>query len=102
MNIEVNGVEASTVEKVVAEYVGVPVSEVRSKNKKSACVKARHYSIYFLHKMYGFTGGQLSKLYGTTRHRVFDICGQISTYRRIDAVYRNELSELEAILDARL
>lgn len=94
-------VDARIIEAEIARYIGIPVEEVRGKNKKSACVKARHYSIYFLHTVYGYTGGQLSKLYNTTRHRIFDICGQMNTYRRIDASYRRELAELEVILDAR-
>lgn len=94
-----NVVEASVVEASVADYLQVQVEEVRGKSKKSACVKARHYSIYFLHTKYGYTGGQLSKLYNITRHHVFDVCALMDTYRRIDSNYRKELSEVETILD---
>lgn len=92
-------IDATIIEEAIAKYVAVPVETLRGKSRKSACVKARHFSIYFLHNKYGFTGGQLSKLYNTTRHRIFDICNLMDTYRRIDAVYRSELLDVESILD---
>lgn len=92
-------INATIVEEAIAKYMDVSVEELRGKSRKSACVKARHFSIYFLHNKYGFTGGQLSKLYNTTRHRIFDICNLMETYKRIDAIYRSELSEVGSILD---
>lgn len=90
--------EAVNIESAISSYFGVDVSEVRGKKRKSAVVKSRHFSIYFLHTMFGFSAGQLGLLYGMSRHWVFDICRQMRDYCRIDARYRKELTELKAIL----
>ena len=101
MNSEKTIIKVEDVESVVSEYVGIPVSEIRGKNTKSAFVKARHFSIYLLHTKYGFTGGELSKIYSTTRHRIFDICAQIRGYAQVDAIYRAELNEVQKLIDDR-
>lgn len=92
--------EAVKVESVVAEYFGVDLSDVRGKNRKSAVVKSRHFSVYFLHNMYRFSGGEIGALYGMSRHWVFDICRQLNDYVRIDANYRAEMSDLQAIFSS--
>lgn len=92
--------EAIKVESAISNYFGVDVSEVRGKNRRSAVVKSRHFSVYFLHTMYGLSGGEIGMLYGMSRHWVFDICRQMRDYARIDARYRKELSDVEAILCA--
>lgn len=90
--------EAMPVEQAIANYFGVDINEVRGKNRESAVVKSRHFSVYFLHTMYGFSGGEIGCLYGMSRHWVFDICRQMRDYARIDARYRKELSEVATIL----
>lgn len=93
-------IDALDVEKVIANYVNVDISEIWSKNIKSAPVKARHFSIYFLHKKYGMSGGELCKRYGLTRHRIFDICSQLEGYIEVDSKYRQEANEIEALLES--
>lgn len=87
------------VESVTARFVGIAPEDVRSRNAKSAYVKARRFAIYFLHTKYGFSGGQLCKLYGTSRNKIFDICAQIRGYAQVDAVYKRELREVEEMLN---
>jgi chromosomal replication initiation ATPase DnaA len=93
-------IEALSIEHAIADYYGINVDEIRMDTKKSAAVKARHFSIYFLHTKYGFTGGQLSYIYNKSRHWIFDICRQMRDYAKIDAKYRKEMSELDAILSS--
>lgn len=93
-------IEALSVEHAIANYYGIGVNEIRMDTKKSAAVKARHFSIYFLHTKYGFTGGQLSYIYNKSRHWIFDICRQMRDYAKIDAKYRKEMSELDTILSS--
>lgn len=92
--------EAVVVETAVANYFGVDIDEVRGKNRESAVVKSRHFSVYFLHSKYGFSGGELGCLYGMSRHWVFDICRQMKDYARIDAKYRKEMNDIESILSS--
>ena len=100
MNNSCFNIEALAVEETIADYYGIDVSEIRKDTKKSAAVKARHFSIYFLHTKYGFTGGQLSYIYGKSRHWIFDICRQMRNYAQVDAKYRKEMSDIDAILSS--
>lgn len=93
-------IEALAIEEAIAEYYGISVVDIRSDTKKSAAVKARHFSIYFLHTKYGFTGGQLSYIYGKSRHWIFDICRQMRNYAQVDTKYRKEMSDIDAILSS--
>lgn len=92
-------IEALPIEHAIADYYGINVDEIRMDTKKSAAVKARHFSIYFLHTKYGFTGGQLSYIYNKSRHWIFDICRQMRNYAQVDAKYRKEMSDIDIILD---
>lgn len=91
---------ATRVEGAIADYYRIPVEDIRSNNTKSAATKARHFSIYFLHTKYKLTCGQLGEIYNRSRHWLFDICRQMRDYAKVDARYRKEMSDLDAILSS--
>ena len=98
MNSNSFNIEPLAVEEAIADYYNIDVEDIRSSTKKSAAVKARHFSIYFLHTKYGFTAGQLSYIYNKSRHWIFDICRQMRNYASVDATYRTEMKDIDAIL----
>lgn len=78
---------AKDVELVVCSHVGVSHDEMSSHNKKGACVKAKHLSIFILHTSYGVSVKWLSKHYGFGVRHIFRVVAQIRDYMKYGRTY---------------
>lgn len=89
-------ISLDSIKEVVANYYGLTVKQIDSKNRTRIIVNARHISMYLVRKHLDMSYSQIGNEFGGRDHStVISACDKIESFLKKDSSYEVAIAEIE-------